>query len=90
MNKNSSKIEHCSVMEIDRSTLEEAKSKIHHIPNDIDIRQLSVVDANLINDCWADKSEDSLGQIKYPIEHLPTLGAYGDGKLISWRLLQYN
>ncbi|CAF1160764.1 unnamed protein product [Rotaria sp. Silwood1] len=57
---------------------------------DIDIRQLSVVDANLINDCWADKSEDSLGQIKYQIEHLPTLGAYGDGKLISWRLLQYN
>ncbi len=32
-NENCCKIEHCSVMKIDRSTLEEAKSEIQRIPD---------------------------------------------------------
>jgi hypothetical protein len=41
---------------------------------DIDIHQLSLNDAEFINDSWKYKSEDSLEQIKYQIEHFPTIG----------------
>jgi 8-oxo-dGTP diphosphatase len=90
--ENNLKIEYSYLMEIDQLTLQKRVSELNNSlsKEDIDIHQLSLIDAEIINNSWSYKSEDTLEQIKYQIEHFPTIGAYRNGKLLSWYLLKYD
>lgn len=55
--------------------------------SEITLKQLSVSDAELVNDEWPNKHESSLNFIKRLIEWNPNIGAYNkEGELMGWCL----
>lgn len=73
-------------MELDRITFENKRQNItsSHLEG-IDIRPLSISDASIVDDHWTYKSETSLSEIQYEIEHLP---AYG--KSLLWICVKFS
>lgn len=56
-------------------------------PSEIILKQLSVSDAELVNDEWPNKHQGSLFLIKRLIEWNPNIGAYNrEGELMGWCL----
>ncbi|CAF2100420.1 unnamed protein product [Rotaria magnacalcarata] len=95
------KIFPCLQVELDQKTLEETKKQTGlQLRSDIAIQRLTAADASLINEFSIYKSDFSLAQISFQIEHLPafafalvfcfSIGAYCEGQLVSWCLTQFD
>ncbi|CAO1329840.1 unnamed protein product [Diamesa serratosioi] len=81
------KLEYDSLTFLYFMSKEEAKSIVLSAPSDITLKQLSVSDAELVNDEWPNKHEGSLFLIKRLIEWNTNIGAYNeDGELMGWCL----
>lgn len=74
---------YCSTIWMDKR---KASSYEFSVPDDVEMKQLSVNDSKLINDAWPYRYPGSEKFIKSIITLNCGLGIYKDGKLVSWIL----